>query len=278
MHWAFYKERYWNPCVWLSVWYPFCDIWILFNSFGVLLRPRSRRGSCQVCYIVPASSEPPIWNIRTAVSIICKFCLWNATLSDNVFLLFISFRMTRYIFLDARVHYTKEASYIGHSWYTFVDPSTIFYWNNHFFSLFQSHLGGGCNFVAVPSGKPPQTIPFGTNWKHWKAGNRIHGKRVLISLVEETWNINMLRDALKHVFFEKKTWKVQRERISEYSWTESQKNVKFYKTRWLTSEKQGRFFMKIHKKHSKKSPNFGRKIAVKVLGEVFKRLPDLSWS
>ena len=50
----------------------------------VLWRPRSRRGSCQVGYIVPTSWQLPIWSIRTAVTIICKVGLWKATLSDNL--------------------------------------------------------------------------------------------------------------------------------------------------------------------------------------------------
>ena len=38
----------------------FLDISILLNNFGVLWRPRSHRGSCQVGYIVPTSWELPI--------------------------------------------------------------------------------------------------------------------------------------------------------------------------------------------------------------------------
>ena len=133
--------------------------------------------------------------------------------------------------------------------------------------------------MAVPSDKPPQTIPFGTNWKHWKAGNRIHGNRVLISLVEETWNINMLRDAFKHVFLKKNMKSSERthlrifmKRIAEKCEILQNMLINFWKT--VKS-----FFMKFHIKHSKKPPNFGRKVAVKVLGKFlrdFLIFPNLS--
>ena len=84
-----YSVRYLKRAFWLSMWCHFLGISILLSSFGVLWRPRSCRGSCQVGYIVPASWEPPIWNIRTAVCIICKLCLWKATLSDNLLTFFI---------------------------------------------------------------------------------------------------------------------------------------------------------------------------------------------
>ena len=73
----------------------FFDISILLSSFGVRWRPRSYRGSCQVGYIVAASWEPPIWSIRTAVSIICELCLWKTTLSDNLIYVFYSFWLAR---------------------------------------------------------------------------------------------------------------------------------------------------------------------------------------
>ena len=84
-----YFVRYLNRAFWLSMWCRSFDISILLCSFGVLWRPRSRHGSCQVGYIVPASWEPPISNIRSAVSIICKLCLWRATLSDNLIWVFL---------------------------------------------------------------------------------------------------------------------------------------------------------------------------------------------
>ena len=83
-----------------------CDIWIglfdvqcgviflkslLLSIFGVLWRPRSRRGSCQIGYIVPESLEPPIWCIRIAVSIICKLRLSKAILSVNLIHVFYPF-------------------------------------------------------------------------------------------------------------------------------------------------------------------------------------------
>ena len=76
--------QYLNRAVWLSILCHFLDMSILLSSFVVLWRPRFRRGSCQGGYIVPTSWEHPIWNIRTAASIIYKLCLWKATLSDNL--------------------------------------------------------------------------------------------------------------------------------------------------------------------------------------------------
>ena len=80
----FHLVRYRKRAVWLSIRFHFIDIFILFSSFGVLWRPRSCYGSCQVGYIMPVSWEPPIWNIRTLVSIIYKLFLWKATLSDKL--------------------------------------------------------------------------------------------------------------------------------------------------------------------------------------------------
>ena len=79
----FHLLRYRNRACWISIWCHFLDISILFSSFGVLWRPRSHRGSSQVGYIVPASWEIPIWNVRTPVCIICILCLKKATLSGN---------------------------------------------------------------------------------------------------------------------------------------------------------------------------------------------------
>ena len=81
-----------------------CDIWIglfdfpcgvnflislLLSRFGPLWRPRFCRGICQAGYIVPETWEPQSWSIKTAVSIICKKCLWKAILSDNLIHFFI---------------------------------------------------------------------------------------------------------------------------------------------------------------------------------------------
>ena len=85
----FYSVWYLNRAVWLSTWCHFLDISILLSSFEVLWS--SRRGCCHVEYILPANWELSIWNIRTAVSIICKLCLWKATLSDNLIYVFFFF-------------------------------------------------------------------------------------------------------------------------------------------------------------------------------------------
>ena len=87
----FHFVQYLNRAIWHSMWCRFLDIFILLSGFVVLRRPRSRRGSCQMGYIVPVSWEPPIWNIRTAVSIFCQLCLWKATLSDNLIYVFFIF-------------------------------------------------------------------------------------------------------------------------------------------------------------------------------------------
>ena len=58
---------------------------------GVLWKPCSHRGSCQVGWIVPASLELPIWSIKTVVPIICNLSLCKATLSDNLVYSFKSF-------------------------------------------------------------------------------------------------------------------------------------------------------------------------------------------
>ena len=87
----FHIATYRNRAVWFSIWCHFLEISTLFSSFVVLWRSRSRRRYRQLGYIVPASWELPIWIMRTAVSIICKLCLWKATLSDkltNVFYFF----------------------------------------------------------------------------------------------------------------------------------------------------------------------------------------------
>ena len=59
--------------------YSFC-----LTVFGVSWRPRFWRGSCQVDCLVPTSWEPPVWSMRTPVSIICKHCLWKGAFSDNL--------------------------------------------------------------------------------------------------------------------------------------------------------------------------------------------------
>ena len=87
----FYFLRHLNRAVSHSMWRHFLDISIVLSSFGVLWRPRSCRGICQLGYIFPASWEPPIWKIWTAFSIIYKLCLWKATLSDNLIYVFLSF-------------------------------------------------------------------------------------------------------------------------------------------------------------------------------------------
>ena len=52
-------------------------------SFGDPWWPRSRRRSSQVDCLAPTNWEPPAQNIRSPVSNIRNFCLWNGALFDN---------------------------------------------------------------------------------------------------------------------------------------------------------------------------------------------------
>ena len=80
--------------IWLfdfQMWCQGFDISFLLSSFGVLWRPRSRRGPCKVGYIVSTSWEPPFWKLKTAVSMNCELCSCKATFSDNFINVSLSF-------------------------------------------------------------------------------------------------------------------------------------------------------------------------------------------
>ena len=70
------------------------------SVFGVLWRPFSCRGFCQMSYLAPTNWELPTRITRTPVSIICKHCLWKGAVSDNYIYFFFFFWLTLFVFLD----------------------------------------------------------------------------------------------------------------------------------------------------------------------------------
>ena len=84
--------RYLDGAICLPMWCHFRQISVLLGSFGVLWRPRFRRGSCQVGCIVPASWEFAVGNIRTAVV--------ERNILRQLYLLFFFFWLTRFVFFD----------------------------------------------------------------------------------------------------------------------------------------------------------------------------------
>ena len=66
----------------------------LQGNFGTRWMDISCPEFCQVALFATTSWEPPYWNVRFPVSVICEFYLWKSTLSNNS-IYFLSFWLTR---------------------------------------------------------------------------------------------------------------------------------------------------------------------------------------